>query len=76
MTCDEACGAHFRRANDHEIIDEGAECERSENAMQFLHHHQLDTNQLLRSLLLGRCIAGRCIAGQYVARLHIYRVVR
>ena len=34
--------AQFCRARDHEIINEGAECERSENAMQFSHHHQLD----------------------------------
>ena len=30
--------AHFCRAKDHEIIKEGAECVRSENAMQFSHH--------------------------------------
>ena len=35
--------AQFCRARDNEII-EGAECERSENTMQFLHHHQLDTS--------------------------------
>ena len=33
--------ARFCRAKDHEIINEGAECEWSENTMQFLHHHQL-----------------------------------
>ena len=31
--------AHFCRAKDHDIINEGAECVQSENAMQFLHHH-------------------------------------
>ena len=31
----------FCRAMDHEFINEGTECVRSENAMQFLHHHQL-----------------------------------
>ena len=29
----------FCRAKDHEIINEGAECVRSENEMQFSHHH-------------------------------------
>ena len=33
--------AQFCRAKDHKIINEGAECVQSENAMQFLHHHQL-----------------------------------
>ena len=32
--------AQFCRAKDHEIINEGAECVQSENAMQFLHHHE------------------------------------
>ena len=36
--------AQFHRARDHKIINEGAECEQSENAMQFLHHHQLATS--------------------------------
>ena len=31
----------FCRAKDHEIINEGTECVRSENAMQFSHYHQL-----------------------------------
>ena len=35
--------AQFCRAKDHEIINEGTVCERSEKAMQFLHRHQLDT---------------------------------
>ena len=29
------------RAKDHEIINEGTECMRSENTMQFSHYHQL-----------------------------------
>ena len=33
--------AQFCEAKDHEIINEGAECERSENVMQFSQHHQL-----------------------------------
>ena len=32
--------AQFCRAKDHEIINEGAECVRSENAMQFSHYHE------------------------------------
>ena len=36
--------AQFCRAKVHENINEGAECKRSENAMQFSHHHQLDTS--------------------------------
>ena len=32
--------AQFCRAKDHKIINEGAECVQSENAMQFLHHHK------------------------------------
>ena len=58
--------AQFCRAKDHENIIEGTECVQSENAMQFLHHHQLVTNLPLRSQLLGQCIAG-----QEVARLYI-----
>ena len=45
--------AQFCRAK--EIINEGAECVQSENAMQCLHHRQLAT----RSQLLGWCIAGQ-----------------
>ena len=41
--------ARFCRAKDHEIINEDAECERSENAMQLSHHHQVATNLLPRS---------------------------
>ena len=33
--------AQFCRAKDQEIINEGAECVWSENAMQFSHYHQL-----------------------------------
>ena len=33
--------AQFSRAKDHEIINEGTERVRSENAMQFSHYHQL-----------------------------------
>ena len=33
--------AQLCRAKDHEIINEGTECVRSENAMQFLHYHLL-----------------------------------
>ena len=51
--------AQFCRAKDHEIINEGVECERSENAMQFSHHHQLDTSLPPGSQSLGRCIAGQ-----------------
>ena len=51
--------AQLCRATDHEIINEGAECERSENAMQFLYHRQLD-----RSLPFSRQLLGWCIAGQ------------
>ena len=50
--------AQFCRAKDHEITNDSAECERSVNAMQFSHHHKLDTSLPLRSQSLGRCIAG------------------
>ena len=59
--------AQFCRVKDHEIINEGTECEWPENAMQFSHHHQLATSLLPRSQSLGRCIAG-----QLEVRLHIY----
>ena len=59
--------AQFCRAKDQKIINEGAECEWPENAMQFSHHHQrLDISLPPCSQSLGRCIAG-----QQVARLHI-----
>ena len=51
--------AQFCGAKDHEIINESAACEQSENTMQFLHHHQLATSLPPRSQLLGRCIAGQ-----------------
>ena len=51
--------ARFCMTKDHEIINEGAECERSENAMQFSHHHQLATSLLPHSQSLGQCIAGQ-----------------
>ena len=51
--------AQFCRANENEIIKEGTECELSEDAMQFSHHHQLATSLLPRSQLLGQCIAGQ-----------------
>ena len=51
--------AQFSRAKDHEIINEGIECLWSENAMQFLHHHQLATNLQPCSQSHGRCIASQ-----------------
>ena len=51
--------AQFCRPKNHEIINEGAECERSENAMQFLHHHQLAMSLPPHSQSLFRCIAGQ-----------------
>ena len=51
--------AQFCRAKDHEIINEGAECERSENVMQFSHHHPLATSLLQRSQSFGRRITGQ-----------------
>ena len=36
--------AQFWRAKENEIINEGAECELSENAMLFSHHHKLATS--------------------------------
>ena len=64
--------AQLCRAKDHEIINEGAECEWPENTMQFAHHHQLATSLLLCSQSLGQCITG-----QLEVRLHIYmQVVR
>ena len=51
--------AQFCRAKDHEIINEGTECEKSENVMQFLHHHQLAMSLPPCSQSLGRCIAGQ-----------------
>ena len=51
--------AQFCRAKDYEIINEGAECVRSENEMQFLHHHQLATSLPLRSQSFGQCIIGQ-----------------
>ena len=60
MKAQSECGKktqRFCRAKDHE---EGTECERSENAMQFLHHHhQLAMSLLPRSQSLGWCIAGQ-----------------
>ena len=50
--------AQFCGAKDHEITNEGAECERSENMMQFLRYHQLDTSLPPRSQSLGWYIAG------------------
>ena len=58
--------AQFCRKKDHEIINEGAECVRSENTMQFSHHHQLATSLPLRSQFLGRCIAGQKVARLYI----------
>ena len=51
--------AQFCGAKDHEIINEGAECEQSENVMQFSHHHQLATSLPPCSQSLGQCIAGQ-----------------
>ena len=52
--------AQFCEAKDHEIINEGAaECERSENVMQFLRHHQLAMSLPPRSQSFGRCIAAQ-----------------
>ena len=51
--------AQFCRAKDHEIINEGAECEWSENVMQFSHDHKLDTSLLPHSQSLGRCLVGQ-----------------
>ena len=51
--------ARFCRAKDHEIINEDTECERSENAMQFSHHHQLATSLPPHSQSLGWRIAGQ-----------------
>ena len=59
VACDEVLVAQFCRAKDHEIINDGAECEWSENVMQFLHHYQLDTSKPPRSQSLGWCIAGQ-----------------
>ena len=47
--------AQFCRANENEIINEGAECVQSENAMQFSHHHQLAMSLPPHSQSLGRC---------------------
>ena len=48
-------------AKGHEAITEGAECVRSENAMQFLYHHQLAVSLLLRiaNRLVGVSLASR-----------------
>ena len=51
--------AQFCGAKNQEIINEGAECERSENAMQSSYHHQLDTSLLPCNQSLGKCIAGQ-----------------
>ena len=50
--------AQLCRAKDHEIINEGAECVRSE----FLHLHQLASSLSLYSQSLGRRIAGQQVA--------------
>ena len=51
--------AQFCRAKDHETINEGTEYARSENAMQFSHHHQLPMSLPPCSQSLCRCIAGQ-----------------
>ena len=47
--------AQFCRAKDHEIFNEGTECVRLENVMQFLHNHQLDTSLPPHSQSLSQC---------------------
>ena len=38
--CDEARSGSVLQGKNHKIINEGAKCVWSENAMQFLHHHK------------------------------------
>ena len=64
--------AQFCRAKDHEIINEGTECERSENTMQFSCNHQLDMSLPPRSQSLSQCIAGQVVLDSIIIYIMIW----